>query len=84
MATSSVPTLPVEIWTEIVAILLREEKRPFVAWTTYRQVCNFFRDAVDLSFQKKYLTKTSLNFCLGEQAIIPSAHHGGIGQKRLM
>ncbi|KAL2060706.1 hypothetical protein VTL71DRAFT_9347 [Oculimacula yallundae] len=68
MATKQRPSLPNELWTQVLGNLTTDEDLPTL-WKICRQVSTSFRDAAEAIFIEICLPKTSLLFNLGEYAL---------------
>ncbi|KAK0102617.1 hypothetical protein ONS95_006225 [Cadophora gregata] len=65
MATSQCPSLPNELWTQILENLRADEDLPTL-WKSCRNVSTIFRDAAESIFREQHLPKTNIYFFLGE------------------
>ncbi|KAG4416013.1 hypothetical protein IFR04_010838 [Cadophora malorum] len=65
MATKQCPSLPNELWTQILENLRADEDLPTL-WKSCRNVNTAFRDAAETIFREQHLPKTKFYFFLGE------------------
>lgn len=68
MATKQCPSLPNELWTQILENLRADEDLPTL-WKRCRNVNTAFRDAAETIFREQHLPKTKFYFFLGTSSL---------------